>query len=246
MKQAKTFMRHLLLGLAGLVSAISAKAANYDFKAENSDGVIIYYTISGDSATVVAGDAVYTGVVDIPSTVVHENIRYTVTAIGDEAFRACKGLTAVEIPASVVTIGRYAFAECTALTGVMVPASVRKIGGWAFLDCSGLSDIAISEGVELIYAGTFKECKSLTTITLPKTLRRMGMFAFWGTGIKVVYAKMEQPSRIPYAFDDDTKDVAAIYIPAGTKKRYQSVDGWDFANMVEADAEVSTEAAMRY
>ena len=56
MKQKRQFMQHLLLMLVALMSATIAKAANYDFKAENGDGVTIYYKVNGDNATVVDGD----------------------------------------------------------------------------------------------------------------------------------------------------------------------------------------------
>ncbi len=40
----------------------------------------------------------------------------SVTSIGQEAFRACSGLTSVTIPNSVTSIGDYAFYGCSALT----------------------------------------------------------------------------------------------------------------------------------
>ena len=112
MKQRIEFMQHLLLMLVVLMSATSAKAANYDFKAENSDGVTIYYKVNGDNATVVAGDEKYTGSVNIPETVANDRKEYLVTAIGSYAFCSCNSLTFVNIPNTVTSIGEWAFYGC--------------------------------------------------------------------------------------------------------------------------------------
>jgi surface protein len=57
----------------------------------------------------------YSGEVTIPPTVTYEGRTYNVTAIGNDAFRGCTGLTKVTIPNTVTSIGHTAFSGCTSL-----------------------------------------------------------------------------------------------------------------------------------
>ena len=70
----------------------------------------------------------YTGYVSIPSTITHDGTTYTVTGIGNAAFRNCDGLTGVSIPNTVTRIGNFAFYNCPSLTGINIPYSVTHLG----------------------------------------------------------------------------------------------------------------------
>jgi hypothetical protein len=59
----------------------------------------------------------------------------SVTAISDNAFCRCIGLTSLIIPNSVTSIGNYAFYACSDLTSVTIPSSVTNIGRYAFSGC---------------------------------------------------------------------------------------------------------------
>lgn len=94
----------------------------------------IYYMFSEDEATVTYRNTnynSYSGSVVIPSTVVYSGKTYTVTSIGEWAFRDCNSLSSVTIPESVKSIGRSAFLR-TSLTSVTIPESVTSIGNSAF------------------------------------------------------------------------------------------------------------------
>lgn len=58
-----------------------------------------------------------------------------VTEIGENAFRGCTGLTAIELPDSVIEIGCYAFSGCVYLQEINFPASLKRIGLQAFIGC---------------------------------------------------------------------------------------------------------------
>ena len=47
--------------------------------------------------------------IEIPSFMYHNDEKYTVTGIGDRAFRECHALKSVDIPTSVVSMLRDAF-----------------------------------------------------------------------------------------------------------------------------------------
>ena len=101
----------------------------------------------------------YSGSVLIPSTVTYNDITYSVTWIGGEAFEGCTGLTSITIPNSVTEIGGSAFEGCSSLTSITIPNSVTGIGYDAF-----------------------KGCSSLTSITIPSSVKEIGSSAFEGTG----------------------------------------------------------------
>ncbi len=98
----------------------------------------------------------------IPST--HEGL--PVTAIGDDAFSYCTGLTSIEIPDSVTSIGDYAFSWCTGLTSIEIPDSVTSICNYAFYSCSVLASIEIPIGVTSIGNDAFAYCSGLVNITV--------------------------------------------------------------------------------
>ena len=75
------------------------------------------YKIYDDTASLVG----YTGEFEnltIPESVTYEGYTFSVTSIGDYAFRSCENLTSVTIPDSVKSIGNDAFFDCTSLTSV--------------------------------------------------------------------------------------------------------------------------------
>ena len=69
-----------------------------------------------------------------------------VTAIGDNAFYNCTGLTTLIIPGNVTSIGENAFAGCYSLTSVNIPKNTTSIGDKAFYNCSGLTTIQVESG----------------------------------------------------------------------------------------------------
>ena len=131
----------------------------------------INYTVltvpsGGKNGTVEVGpyqDA--SGNITIPATIVHNGQTYTVTSIGDRAFKSRYNLASVIIPDSVTSIGNRAFSECYSLTSVTIPDSVTSIGNFAFYDCTGLTSVTIPDGVTSIGNGAFLMCSGLTSVT---------------------------------------------------------------------------------
>lgn len=169
-------MKKIVFTLILTVSALASWA--YDFSVVAPSGQTLYYNISGSNVTVTnpslyngnyQGYTMPTGDLIIPSSVTYSGTTYSVTSIGETAFRGCSGLTSVTIPNSVTSIGNEAFLGCSGLTSVTIPESVTYIGQSAFEYCSGLTSVIIPESVTSISGYAFKDCTNLESITFNAT-----------------------------------------------------------------------------
>ena len=140
----------------------------------------IYYNFNDDEAEVTYSDDnfnSYSGSVVIPESICRGRV-FSVTKIGDNAFRKCSDLKSVTIPNSVNSIGSYAFAYSKDLTSIIIPDSVSTIAEYTFRDCDGLISVTIPNSVKSINTGAFDDCSSLTSINLPTNLTTIGNVAF--------------------------------------------------------------------
>ena len=114
----------------------------------------------------------------IPESVTYGGTTYSVTSIGEKAFKYCSSLTSITIPNSVTSIGESAFSGCSTLTSITIPNSVTSIGSSAFENCSSLTSITIPNSVTSIGDYTFRSCSALTSITIPNSVTSIGQEAF--------------------------------------------------------------------
>ena len=101
--------------------------------------------------------------------------------IGDEAFRDCTALTAVEIPASCSQIGARAFKDCTALFSVsFFGETTYLIKDEAFAGCTALTVIDLGARVERVETGAFSGCSELVSVTFSKRMEKIAENVFAG------------------------------------------------------------------
>ena len=150
-------------------------------KETNQDeNYILVYETNGDEATVTGIEFLKENVssVIIPSTVTIEDVEYTVTAIGDEAFSGCSNLTSVTLPNSLTSIGDWAFYDCQNITSLDIPNSVTSIGDYAFSHCENMESITLPNTLTRISEEMFHSCYKLASITIPETVTSIGFDAF--------------------------------------------------------------------
>lgn len=112
----------------------------------------------------------------------------SVNYIGDEAFKGCKNLSSITIPATVKTIAYGAFAGCDGLTSITIPDGVEYIGDQAFKDCKNLLSVTIPSTIKSIGWEAFAGCEGLKTITIPYGIESIGNQAFSECdGIETLY-----------------------------------------------------------
>ena len=173
--------------MAVAIMLLSLQAMAYDFSYTYQGKTLYYEILAGSTNTLAvtyysetaASNNHVSGDVVIPSSVEHNNVTYSVTSIGNSAFRECSGLTSVTIPNSVTFIGNSAFRECSGLTSVTIPNSVTSIGNSAFYRCSGLTSVTIPNSVTFIGNSAFRECSGLTSVSIPNSVTSIGNSAFY-------------------------------------------------------------------
>lgn len=150
----KHYFLFLLALLPLLASAYDAQVDGiyYILNANTKEATVTFYgrTIRNRNA--------YKGNVTIPVTVTYNDVTYSVTSIGQDAFSYCSNLTSITISNSVTSIGERAFSKCSKLTSVTIPNSVTSIGSGAFRECSGLTSVTIPNGVTSIGTNAFEDC----------------------------------------------------------------------------------------
>ena len=174
----------------GSDDAVVLTAVGEDFW---TDGVLLFSVSSeenGEAKVFGVNDMHNLGAVTIPEKVKIGDKVYSVTGIGEEAFRGCTGLTSITIGNSVTSIGKWAFRGCTGLTSITIPSSVTSIGKWAFSDCTGLTSIKVETGNatydsrENCNAIIETESNRLVTgcqaTTIPSSVTSIGDYAFQG------------------------------------------------------------------
>ena len=124
-------MKKILFTILLLAAAINAYA--YDFSAVCSTGQTLYYDITSDSTVTVVnpngGDyggwawrdyTKPTGYMSIPDSVYNNGTSYLVTAVGNNAFWGCSGLSTVIIPDCINSVGISAFEDCRQLDSLYI------------------------------------------------------------------------------------------------------------------------------
>ncbi len=231
----KIFITIIAILLPLLTSATDINGINFDLDS------------STKTATVVQGS--YSGYIYIYSYVTYEGVTYTVTSIGENAFRnsditdvwipntvtsigkcsfgACSSLNYITIPGSVTEIGPAAFYGCSALKNVILPSGLKQIDENLFWGCTSLTSVTIPAGVTKIAEEAFRECLVLPSINIPSSVIEIGDRAFEDcTSLKSIFSEIQTPFAIPDNVFNGIPSDATLTVLKGTKTAYQNTAGW--------------------
>ena len=204
-------MKKLFTLFFALVASITFASATI-FEKVLIDG--LYYDLDDATLTamVVRKSDMYqsfTSVI-IPDTVDYNEQKFSVKAIGDDAFYDCSSLQTVQMPDGLTHIGVWAFKGCSALKNICLPDSVYIVGESAFENCSSLEGICFWCNGKSMQIGNnaFKGCSGIKYLSFPGKFDSLGTDCFnfgnSGTVIKVYCYedKMKFPSGSYYSLSE--------------------------------------------
>lgn len=253
-------MKKIFFIIALLLSINPILIKAYDFYAENSDGIALYYNYTNDGkeleVTNMGSFGNYSGVINIPGSVTYMGKTRNVTSIGHEAFLGCAYLKEIIIPNTVKIIKKWAFRDCNTMSKVTLGQSVEKIEEYAFCCCWGLESIDIPNSVMSLEARAFQDCQNLSSLTLgngikeigehafdgcnllsliiPSSVTKIGAAAFKCPNLSSVRTLIESPFDISdYTFSDNTFYNVSLKVPQGTVNTYKNTNGWKKFTYIE-------------
>lgn len=223
-------MKKIILSLLALMSVAGIFAQSQIYVING-----IYYRLIQDPDSNNASDLIasvttmgetdhYQGSISIPSSVTINGKNYNVGAINDMAFKTCKGLTQIVIPASIKHIPNGAFYGCENLTSIVVangnPVYDSRDNCNAVVETAtntliaGCKNTSISSNTTGIGEVAFYGCNSLVSINLPYSITSIGKWAFLDcTGLTTV-AIPSSITTIETGVFEGCTNLASIDLPA--------------------------------
>ena len=157
--------------------------------------------------------------VSIPSSVVIDKIKYSITSINNNAFLECNKLQSVTIPSSVTNIGSKVFVNCIKLKTIKVNSNNVVFNSSSNCNAiietnsktlvAGCYNTKIPDGVENIGDFAFQSCTKLKKITIPKSVKRIGRNAFINCKIKSILIPESVQDIDIDPFDKNVKIIVA-------------------------------------
>ena len=219
--------KRFIVLMTTLVFSVIFSISSFAYDVE-VDGIYYNLISKGNIAEVTNGNKEYSGYITIPSSIVVNEVEYSVISIGYGSFNSCYELISVTIPNSVTNIGESTFSYCKSLTSVTIPNSVTSIGSDAFFDCSSLTSIIIPNSVTNIGFFAFSGCSSLISIVIPNSVTVINNYAFANcSNLENIYCYAENLFYIGNdIFKDSYIEYATLHVPSSTISYYQTTEPW--------------------
>ena len=129
----------ILMVIAAAISSCTKLNSGDSFN-QISDGIeynfeVIVSKMTYVRLTPVSAPTGVKGDIKLPAKAEYDGVTYTVTQIGQQAFRDYTGITSVTLPETLSQIESEAFAGCTSLQSINTPQPLSVIGEYAFDGC---------------------------------------------------------------------------------------------------------------
>lgn len=151
-------------------------------------------------------------------------------------FYGCNSLQEIIIPDTVINIEDSAIEGCTELKQIVIPNSVRHIGNRAFKSCKSLCQIGLPMSISKISDEMFSNCTSLEKIVIPYSISDIGQFAFYEC---ISLGSISIPNTVVKigkgAFSTRSPKPIQIYIPMGTKSKFEALLPFDSNKLIELE-----------
>lgn len=184
--------------------------------AEVIDG--IRYVLDSDTKTATLlpqMNGFYSGDIVVPEKVKGiDGCMYVVTALGNNCFEKCDGLTSIIIPSTVKSMGEWCFSDCSGLTSINIPSSITKLEGDCFSGCSSLKNIEIPSSVTSLGGSCFARCTSLSSITIPLSVDSLGPDCFNGCSSLKTIKIPSSVTELSYGCFNGCNSLESITIPS--------------------------------
>lgn len=145
--------------------------------------------------------------------------------IKQEAFLHCIRIRKAEFSPRLQYIGKGAFSKCRRLETVVFPEHVTcaYLADETFCECEKLKEIKLPKGIREIRARVFYKCINLQKVEFSPTLRKIGLQAFYQTGIET----LEFPEGLQEIGDSaflKCNNLESVKIPESVKR----IEKWAF------------------
>lgn len=104
------------------------------------------------------------------------------------------------VPEGIETVQPYAFSGALSLKEVRFANSVKTIGDGCFADCRMLELVSLPNNLEQIPPSMFANCETLKTVSMPETVKSLGDYAFYCSGLTEITLPAVLQTVGSYAF----------------------------------------------
>lgn len=183
------------------------------------------------------------------------SIPASVTTVTTSTFSAMSSLTSFSVASGNTVLSNdsrgvlfdknktvlKAYPQGNTSTTYTIPSTVTEIEYDAFWTNNYLKKITLPDNVTTIGGYAFGTCHSLKEINIPAKVTKFGNYAFNSSTLESVTSAITSPTAIDETVFNSITTSAILYVPAGTKSKYQSLTGWNkFTNIVEQGGGGST------
>ena len=160
---------------------------------------------------------------------------YPVTSIAENVFESSL-ITSLSMPWTITEIGEGAFRSCRYLEHVTLSPSITEIPNNCFAGCGVLEECVVPEGVTTIGKSAFEGCSTLESLILPSTITTLNArcFTIASNSCVITCYAATPPNADPLTFTGYKGKVA---VPAESIDAYKTATGWStVAEQIEAIA----------